>query len=304
MQNNIPLPSFNSILKKQTIVQNYNQQEQSIDMTLPPPPPPPPLQLVSYYNAQVPPLDIPIPNPKKRESVIKFIESKPTASQQYQQQQYYQLLQQIQWTSKPIIPTSTTTTTTTTPPIIQQNHPTTVIVKKDEIKKTPDDYYNNDIASSISFYKLTPKSLLMSSSFDDVAELSGVYNNNNKKDSHLSDLVGIQIRSCNEDKILLHLPALQNKIKELVKKHNLEEASNDVATIISHATEEHLKNIIEKLTIIAKNRLDVTDTIDTIEEEKNSNLQKRVKIREEVRRLAAIFFLILTPRICYVLMFF
>lgn len=75
-----------------------------------------------------------------------------------------------------------------------------------------------------------------------------------------TELIGTQIRSC-KDEVFLHLPALQNKIKQIVAKYGLEEPSNEVAVLISHATQERLKNIVEKLAVIAEHRIDVIKVI-------------------------------------------
>jgi hypothetical protein len=42
-----------------------------------------------------------------------------------------------------------------------------------------------------------------------------------------------------------------------VARHGLEEPSAEVAALISHATQERLKNIIEKLAVIAEHRIDL-----------------------------------------------
>ena len=39
--------------------------------------------------------------------------------------------------------------------------------------------------------------------------------------------------------------------------HGLEEPLGDVAALISHATQEKLKNLVEKLDVIAEHRLDI-----------------------------------------------
>ncbi|KAG8235629.1 hypothetical protein J437_LFUL014887, partial [Ladona fulva] len=71
-----------------------------------------------------------------------------------------------------------------------------------------------------------------------------------------TEFVGTQIRSC-KDEIFLHSVPLQLKIKQIVAKHGLEEPSSEVAALISHATQERLKNIVEKLAVIAEHRLDM-----------------------------------------------
>lgn len=68
--------------------------------------------------------------------------------------------------------------------------------------------------------------------------------------------IGTQIRSC-KDEVFLHLPALQARIRSMVMERGLEEPPQDVAVLISHACQERLKNIVEKLAVIAEHRIDV-----------------------------------------------
>lgn len=42
----------------------------------------------------------------------------------------------------------------------------------------------------------------------------------------------------------------------LAKKHGLEEVSPEVVSLISHASQTRLKNLIERLSVIAEHRLD------------------------------------------------
>lgn len=71
-----------------------------------------------------------------------------------------------------------------------------------------------------------------------------------------TEFVGTQIRSC-KDEVFLHLSPLQAKIKQVTQKHGLDEPSNDVAALISHAAQEYLKNIVEKLAVITDHRTDI-----------------------------------------------
>jgi transcription initiation factor TFIID subunit 4 len=50
---------------------------------------------------------------------------------------------------------------------------------------------------------------------------------------------------------------LQSRIKATASKYGLEDSAPEVAAMISHATEERLKNLLEKLSVIAEHRLDV-----------------------------------------------
>lgn len=106
-------------------------------------------------------------------------------------------------------------------------------------------------------------SLAMSSSMygdDDINDVAAMGGVNLAEESQRilgsTELIGTQIRSC-KDEVFLHLPVLQNKIRAIIAKHGLDEPSNDVAVLISHATQERLKNIVEKLAVIAEHRIDI-----------------------------------------------
>lgn len=71
-----------------------------------------------------------------------------------------------------------------------------------------------------------------------------------------TEFVGTQIRSCKEE-FFLSMGTLQQRIRQASAKHGLEEPSNDVAAIISHAVQERLKNLVEKLAIITEHRLEM-----------------------------------------------
>lgn len=71
-----------------------------------------------------------------------------------------------------------------------------------------------------------------------------------------TEFVGTQIRSC-KDEVFLNMPALQQKIRACMAKHGLDEPSSDVSLLLSHATQEHLKNVVEKLAVIAEHRIDI-----------------------------------------------
>lgn len=66
---------------------------------------------------------------------------------------------------------------------------------------------------------------------------------------------GTQIRSCKED-IMCSVPALQQRIRRIMAKHGLEEPSTDVAACVSHAAQERIRNLMEKLAVITEHRLD------------------------------------------------
>ncbi|KAL6434560.1 hypothetical protein ACFW04_006139 [Cataglyphis niger] len=71
-----------------------------------------------------------------------------------------------------------------------------------------------------------------------------------------TEFVGTQIRSC-KDEVFLHMTPLQQRIKQIASSHSLEEPNQEVAALISHAVQERLKNLVEKLAVIAEHRIDL-----------------------------------------------
>ncbi|XP_059613638.1 transcription initiation factor TFIID subunit 4-like isoform X2 [Phlebotomus argentipes] len=120
---------------------------------------------------------------------------------------------------------------------------------KDKEKKAANFYQQSTLSMSSSMYG--------DDDINDVAAMGGVnLAEETQRILGSTELIGTQIRSC-KDEVFLHLPALQNVMRAIVAKHGLEEPSNEVAVLISHATQEHLKNIVEKLAVIAEHRIDV-----------------------------------------------
>ncbi|XP_067646306.1 transcription initiation factor TFIID subunit 4 isoform X2 [Eurosta solidaginis] len=116
-------------------------------------------------------------------------------------------------------------------------------------------------AAMSSFYQ--QPSISMSSSLygdddiNDVAAMGGVnLAEETQRILGCTENIGTQIRSC-KDEVFLHLPALQARIRAMVMERGLEEPPQDVAVLISHACQERLKNIVEKLAVIAEHRIDV-----------------------------------------------
>ncbi|XP_008545429.1 transcription initiation factor TFIID subunit 4 [Microplitis demolitor] len=70
-----------------------------------------------------------------------------------------------------------------------------------------------------------------------------------------TEKVGTKVRSCKE-KLFLNSTSLQNKIKQMLLKHGLEGAESDVIALVSHATEQRLRGLVEKMSTISEHRLD------------------------------------------------
>ncbi|XP_033626133.1 transcription initiation factor TFIID subunit 4-like [Asterias rubens] len=71
-----------------------------------------------------------------------------------------------------------------------------------------------------------------------------------------ADFIGTQLRSIKEEKFLFTGP-LQSKVNEICVKHGIQEASSDMMELISHAAQDRLKDLVEKLGVIAMHRMEV-----------------------------------------------
>uniref|UniRef100_A0A8D2PI83 TATA-box binding protein associated factor 4b n=1 Tax=Zosterops lateralis melanops TaxID=1220523 RepID=A0A8D2PI83_ZOSLA len=69
-----------------------------------------------------------------------------------------------------------------------------------------------------------------------------------------SELIGTVIQSCS-DEPFLSSEALQSKILNIGKRHDIMELNSDVVNLISCATQERLRGLLEKLTVIARHRV-------------------------------------------------
>ncbi|POI26614.1 hypothetical protein CIB84_009636, partial [Bambusicola thoracicus] len=90
---------------------------------------------------------------------------------------------------------------------------------------------------------------------NDVASMAGV--NLSEESARIlatnSELVGTLTRSCKDETFLFSAP-LQRRILEIGKKHGITEIHPDVVSYVSHATQQRLQNLVEKLSETAQQR--------------------------------------------------
>ncbi|KAF7272303.1 TBP-associated factor 4 isoform X2 [Rhynchophorus ferrugineus] len=92
---------------------------------------------------------------------------------------------------------------------------------------------------------------------NDVAAMGGVnLAEETQKILGPTEYVGTQIRSCKED-IMCSSAPLQYKIRQIMQRHGLDDPSTDVAACISHAAQERLRDLLEKLAVISEHRLEI-----------------------------------------------
>ncbi|XP_052816310.1 transcription initiation factor TFIID subunit 4-like [Mya arenaria] len=93
---------------------------------------------------------------------------------------------------------------------------------------------------------------------NDVATMGGVNLSEESKNilATNAEFIGAQIRSCKDEAFLHHGP-LVKRIHAIASRHGVTEVPTEVANLISHATQERLRHIVEKLGTIADQRTEI-----------------------------------------------
>ncbi|XP_030327156.1 transcription initiation factor TFIID subunit 4-like isoform X3 [Strigops habroptila] len=119
---------------------------------------------------------------------------------------------------------------------------------------------------------------------NDVASMAGV--NLNEESARImatnSDLVGTQIQSCKDEPFLAAIP-LHKRILEMAKKLGITDVPAEVVTFISHATQNRLKTVIEKVTMITQHRVESYKDDEWYEQ--STDVRSQLKFFEQLERL-------------------
>ncbi len=93
---------------------------------------------------------------------------------------------------------------------------------------------------------------------NDVATMGGVNLSEESRNilATSSDLMSGQLRSCKDENFLIS-QALIARVNATVRRHGLDDVSPQVASLISHATQERLRNVLQKLATIAEHRMEI-----------------------------------------------
>ncbi|XP_030756241.1 transcription initiation factor TFIID subunit 4 isoform X4 [Sitophilus oryzae] len=116
---------------------------------------------------------------------------------------------------------------------------------------------------------------------NDVAAMGGVnLAEETQKILGPTEYVGTQIRSCKED-IMCSSAPFQYKIRQVMQRHGLDDPSTgDVAACISHAAQERLRDMVEKLAVITEHRLEIVKS--DFRYEVTHNIKGQLKFLEDV----------------------
>ncbi|XP_038224224.1 transcription initiation factor TFIID subunit 4-like isoform X2 [Dermochelys coriacea] len=119
---------------------------------------------------------------------------------------------------------------------------------------------------------------------NDVASMAGV--NLNEESARImatnSDLVGTQIQSCKDEPFLAAIP-LHKRILEMAKKLGMTDVPTEVVTFISHATQNRLRTVIEKVTMVTQHRMESQKNDEWYEQA--TDVRSQLKFFEQLERL-------------------
>merc|ERR1719346_446849 len=97
-----------------------------------------------------------------------------------------------------------------------------------------------------------------------------------------TDNVGTVLRSC-KDETFLQTGLLHQRITRICKEKGLEAPSQEVINLVSHATQDRLKSLVSKLSVIAEHRLDIIRSEGNYEV--SQDIKQQLRFLEELDKM-------------------
>merc|ERR1719412_818305 len=121
---------------------------------------------------------------------------------------------------------------------------------------------------------------------NDVAAMGGVNLAEETQRMAATDLIGNQVlRSC-KDETFLQTGLLTERISRICKDRGLEAPPTEVVALVSHATQERLKSLLEKLSVVAEHRLDIVKSMEEGEKyEVTQDVRSQLKFLNDLEKI-------------------
>jgi hypothetical protein len=74
-------------------------------------------------------------------------------------------------------------------------------------------------------------------------------------------MTNLDLIRANKEERFLNVNLLHKKFVEMARKYKLDDVATEVGSLISHACQEYMKNLLEKLDIVAQHRLDLSTRV-------------------------------------------
>jgi len=121
---------------------------------------------------------------------------------------------------------------------------------------------------------------------NDVAAMGGVNLAEETQRMAATDLIGNQVlRSC-KDETFLQTGLLTERISRICRDRGLDAPPTEVVALVSHATQERLKTLLEKLSVVAEHRLDIVKATDEGEKyEVTQDVRGQLKFLNDLEKI-------------------